>query len=96
MDNCCKKNYNVSEKCNLKDEALNSKSVSRKFKKIINWRKFKKVINWRKFKNEKQKKKGAYYNCGIKGHFVRKGHQKKTRLEKQIQRFLTNSHSKQN
>jgi hypothetical protein len=36
----------------------------------------KRVINWRKFKNEKQKKKGAYYNCAIKGHFVRKCHKK--------------------
>ncbi len=68
MENCCKKNCNVSKKCTLRHETLNDKGVFRKFKR---------VINWRKFKNEKQKKKGAYYNCGIKGHFVRKCHKKK-------------------
>jgi hypothetical protein len=30
--------------------------------------KFKRGVNWRKFENEKLKKKGAYYNYGIRNH----------------------------
>jgi hypothetical protein len=30
--------------------------------------KFKRGVNWRKFKNEKLKKKGYYYNYGIRGY----------------------------
>jgi len=34
-----------------------------------------KGLNWKNFKNE-ELKKGTYYNCGIKGHFVKKMPQK--------------------
>jgi hypothetical protein len=36
-----------------------------------------KGVNWKSFKNEKLKKKGTYYNCGIKGHFAKKCHKNK-------------------
>ncbi len=45
-----------------KHETLTIKAVSRKFKR---------VVDRKKFKNEKQKKKGAYYNCATKGHFAK-------------------------
>jgi hypothetical protein len=38
---------------------------------------FKRFVDWKKFKNEKQKMKGACYNCGIEGHFAKKCHKKK-------------------
>jgi hypothetical protein len=40
-------------------------------------RKFKRVVDWRKFKNEKKMKNNACYNYGTKGHFARKCHKKK-------------------
>jgi hypothetical protein len=60
-------------------EALIAKGVSRKFKKVVNY----------KFKNEKQKKKTTCYNYVAKGHFTKKCSKKEAKLEKQIQKFFT-------
>ncbi len=49
-------------------EALIANNVSRKFKK---------VVNYKKFKNEKQKKKVTCYNYVTKGHITRKCSKKK-------------------
>ncbi len=68
MDNCCKKNCNVSKKCSLRHEALNNKGVSRKFKKSY---KLEEVQEW------KAKKEGSLLQLWHQRPFCQKMSQKK-------------------